>query len=266
MKHLMIKDKEYQWHMVFNELALYLEFYEHLSFSAFRWISMGTKSIVGNIDTYMFSSIKGTISSINSILKDGRINDAYALLRKYHDSVIINIYSNLYLKKEFSLSNFIVKQIDDWVSGKDKLPEYRIMSKYIKDAYEVVELTAIINSDNRYKEIRDRCNDHTHYNFYKNALLNDNEVHIPGRHNILNQFLKDLRDLFIFHLSYIFYIKDNYMMSSDYMDSLECNCEPEEGSQYWVASFVQEIFITRITAYRPDIAELIKSNTSMQLM
>ena len=37
------------------------------------------------------------------------------------------------------------------------------------------------------------------------------------------------------------------MMSSDYLDALECNMQPEADSQYWVAPFVQEIFDDIVT-------------------
>ena len=70
---------------------------------------MGTKAIL-NIDTYIFSSIQGTVDSIKTILTNGRINDSYALLRKYYDSTIINIYSSLYLQDNHSLENFIVEK------------------------------------------------------------------------------------------------------------------------------------------------------------
>jgi len=56
------------------------------------------------------------------------------------------------------------------------------------------------------------------------------------------------------------------MMSSDYIDSLECGITPEEGSQYYVAPFVQKIFNDVIKKNRSDLAKIIKSNTSMKLV
>lgn len=99
--------------------------------SVFSFASMGTKAFC-NIDTYVYSSMQGTVESIKTILLAGRINDAYALLRKYHDSAVINVYSNLYLRNNFSIENFVVEKIHNWLQGKEKLPEYRIMSQYIK--------------------------------------------------------------------------------------------------------------------------------------
>jgi hypothetical protein len=55
------------------------------------------------------------------------------------------------------------------------------------------------------------------------------------------------------------------MASSDYIDCLDCDLTPVEGSQYWVAPYVQDAFDQILRKYRPDLAELIKSNTKMEL-
>jgi hypothetical protein len=194
-----------------------------------------------------------------------KANDAYALLRKYYDSVIINIYSNLYLQDHFSLENFVVEQIDNWLKGKAKLPEYRIMSQYIRSSAKTAPITDLLFGDERYKRLRDRCNDHTHYNFYRNVLLNDNEIVLPNRLHALDQFSADVRDVLILHVAYIFFINGHYMMSSDHIDCLECGMTPKPDSQYWVAPFIQDVFDQVVAKHRPDIAEKVKKHTSMHL-
>lgn len=261
---MMPSDQDYQCHTVFCELDRYIEFYKLLANSVFQFVSIGTRAIC-NIDSYVFSSIEGTLKSIRTILHDGRINDAYALLRKYFDSAIITIYSNLYLEEHCSIENFIVQQIDKWLNGKDSLPEYRVMSAYIRNSPKVAAITQIIYADDHYKKLRNRCNDHTHYNFYSNLLLNDPAIYIEKRLKTLNEFTIDVRDIFILHISYLFYSKCHYMASSDYIDSLECGLIPEKDSQYWVAPFVQEIFDEVLKKYRPDVAARIKDHTCMQL-
>jgi len=255
----------YKEHPAFKQLSEYAEFYKDLATSVMGWVTQGTMGSVLNIDTYVYSSMQGTLDSIKDILIKGRINDSYALLRKYHDSVIINVYSTLYLEDNFSFENFVVEKINDWLHGKEQLPEYRIMSDYIRKSEKLITINALLYKDNTYKEIRDRCNDHTHYNFYHNLLLNDNELYIKNRYGILNRFSKDLENLFILHLSYLFYINDKYMMSSDYMDSMDLGLTPEEGSQYFVAPFIQEIFNKVIKKNRMDLATEIKNNTAMKL-
>ncbi|UCB57616.1 MAG: hypothetical protein JSV30_03280 [Candidatus Omnitrophota bacterium] len=257
-------DNLYKEHQVFTQLSEYADFYKSLSFSIFGFITQGTKASC-NIDSYMYSSIKGTLESIKDILSKGRINDAYALLRKYYDSIIINVYTNLYLKDNFNLENFVIEKIDNWIKGKKKLPEYRIMSQYIRKSNKLSEINVLLFGDKTYKNIRNRCNDHMHYNFYQNMLHNDNEIYLKNRLESLNLFSKDLKNIFILHFSYLFYLNGHYMMSSDYVDSLECGMIPEEDSQYYVAPFIQKMFEEVMKKNRIDLAEKIKNTTSMRL-
>jgi len=261
---MQVTDKAYQEHRVFAELQLYIEFYEQLAMSVFSFATMGTKAIC-NIDTYVYSSMQGTVESMRIILLAGRINDAYSLMRKYYDSSVINVYSNLYLQDNFSIDNFIVEKINNWLRGKEKLPEYRVMIQYIRNSEVLKLINDVLSADDRYKHLRDRCNDHTHYNFYHHAMLNDREIHIDNRGWWLDRFAEDVRDTFILHLGYIFFLNGHYMMSSDHLDAIECGMRPEEGSEYWVAPFIQEIFDEVITPRRPDITAVIKANSMMQL-
>ena len=255
---------EYTEHVIFSELNYYVEFYDSLSFQVMGWISTGVISLI-NLDTYSYSSIKGTLESISHILKKGRINDAYSLLRKYYDSTIINIYTNLFLEDNSTIDNFIVEQIDSWCKGIKRLPEYRVMSDYIRKSTKLEKINSLLLYDDRYKKIRNRCNDNTHYNYYKHILLNDNQIYNPNRTKYLDLFSKDIESIFIQHFAYLFYLKEHYMMSSDYVDCLDMGMEPVQNSQYWVANFVQETFDKIIKSKRPDIASEIKQKISMDL-
>jgi len=229
-----------------------------------QFVSMGTHSVI-NIDTYVYSSMQETLKSIREILLQGRINDAYALLRKYYDAAIINIYTNLYLDDHFSIENFIVEKIENWLKGKEQLPDIRSMNNYIQKSEKVSAIYKLLYKDKRYSELRERCNNHTHYNFYYNVLLNNHQMFSEHKVAILNRFAKDLENIFILHLSYLFYLNDHFMMASDYIDCLDCGITPEPGSQYWVAPFVQEIFDNVIKQNRMDLALEIKSKIAMQL-
>lgn len=256
---------EYINHSIWRQLDDYIEFYESLSFLVCGFIPHGTLSLT-NIDTYTLSSIKCTIESIKDILKKARVSDAYALVRKYYDSTIINVYVDLYLQDNvYKTNNFVVEKIDNWIKGKDTIPEYRIISKYIQDSNKLSAINEKLKSDNRYKKIRKRCNDNMHYNSYYNYILNDNEIYNPNRFCLLNQIAKDMENLFIQHFAYLFSLNDHYMMSSDYVDALDLGLQPEENSQYWVAKFVQDAFDTIIKIQRPDIAKALKNNTNMYL-
>ncbi|HVP41257.1 MAG TPA: hypothetical protein VMS95_04825, partial [Candidatus Krumholzibacteriaceae bacterium] len=124
----------------------------------------------------------------------------------------------------------MVEKINNWIKGKEQLPEIRSMNNYIKNSEKVTNIYKLLHKDNRYSELRNRCNDHTHYNFYYNVLLNDNKIFLRNRIAILNRFSEDLENIVILHLSYLFYINGHYMMSSDYVDSLDCGLTPEPDS------------------------------------
>jgi hypothetical protein len=255
---------EYQEHKLFTDLEVYIDFYDSISFSVMHWMSVGTKSIV-NINTYAYSSIKGTLESIFDVLKKGRINDAYALLRKYFDSTIINTYCNLYLEDNHSWENLIVEKIDNWMRGKEKLPTYRVMSKYIKESSKYTPINKLLAKDNRYQKIRIKCNDHMHYNYYHNLLINDNEIHRPNRVEYLDAFAFELGTLFIQHFVYTFYLNGHYMMSSDHVDYLDLGMTPPRDSQYWVSPPIQKVFDNKVKTARMDLADELRNSTNMHL-
>jgi hypothetical protein len=261
---MMVSDEKYHGHKVFSDLDEYIDFYHSLSMSVMSFATVGTTAFV-SMDTYVYSSIQGTVDSIRTLLEKGRINDCYGLIRKYFDSVVINVYSNLYLQDHRNVESYIVKKVNNWLHGKEQLPEYRIMSQYIRNSRDLKEINDFLYCDDLYKNIRERCNDHTHYNYFKNVLLNDSETYLKGRARYLDELSEDVRFIFIFHLSYICTICQHYMISSDYLDHLECGMAPPEDSQYWVAPFFQSAFSKILMEERPDIGSAILNSTSMHL-
>ena len=212
------------------------------------------------------SSIQGTLESIHDVLRKGRLNDAYTLLRKYYDGTIINVYTNLYLKNNFGIENLIVEKIDGWLQGKTQLPNYKSMAGYINKSDKLTVMNNLLSQDKRYEDIRIRCNDNTHYNFFHNVLLNDNVFRRNDRLQLLDRLSEDVTSILILHLAYLFFLNPHYMTSSHYVDCLDCGMTPEEDSQYWVASFIQDIFDGVIKEHRPDIAAAIKQHSCMKLL
>lgn len=257
-------NKDYKKHSVFKEIKYYSNFYNNLSGSIFGSIS-NVSEIISNIDSYTFSSMEGTLDSIHIILYKGRINDSYALLRKYYDLIIINIYSILYLKDNLKTENIILEEINNWVRGKERLPEIRKISQFIRNSNQLKILNDIFYRYDTYKKIRDHCNDHMHYNSFSNLILNDNNLFLEYRFRNLNTFSKDLKNLFILHFGYLFFLMDHYLVSSDYIDCLEMRIQPEIGMEYWVAPFIKKVFEEIIVKFNPELAEELKKSTNMLL-
>jgi hypothetical protein len=259
---------DYKNHIVFGVIDNSISFYKTLSFSIMGFATTGTRSVI-DIDTYVYSSMEGTLESIKMVLEKGRVGDAFSLLRKFHDSVTLNIYTNLYLADNRNVTDkYIVEEVTAWLSNKKKLPHntYGKMSEYIENSPKLREMFELLYIEESYRETRTRCNDHTHYNFFDNVLINDNKVYAPKRISLLSNFKQDLENIFVLHLACIFTLSDHYMMSSDYVDCLDVGITPEPDSQYWVASYIQEVFSDIIQSKRPDVAALIKKNTAMHLL
>ncbi|MBA0883849.1 hypothetical protein [Flavobacterium undicola] len=263
-----IRNKIFETHKVFKQLKDISEFYDGLSFATIGAITLGVKNHI-NLDKQTFTSIKGTLESIQHVLHKGRVNDAYSLLRKYYDVTIINIYIILFIEDSFKsgkIDGLIVKDIENWRNGTKKLPRSGTIFKYVQESEILKEITSVLKKDERYDNIRDRCNDNTHYNYYLNMCLNNEEdIEHDYRIKLLDAFSEDLVTIFIQHFSYLFSLKQEYMAASNYIDCLELGLTPEEDSQYWVAPFVQEIFDKYIKTNRLDLSEEIILRTSMKL-
>lgn len=256
-------DREYSEHRVFRNLGRYAEFYSNLSFGVFHYPTPATRAL-HNMDAAVFDSVKGTLDSIGAILRDGHINDAYALVRKYFDSAIINVYSGIYLNENRTTGK-LSEIIEGWRKGTKPLPRIKGLLSYIAKSERLKPLTALLKKDGRYARIRSRCNGHVHYNYYAHMLLNVPELYIPDRVSLLDQLNEDICDVFILHLAYVFYLNQHYMMASDYLDKLELGQTPDEREQYLVAPYVQAAFDEIIQCRRPDVAEFLRSETVMLL-
>ncbi len=263
---------DFSKHKVFEQLDEFAKFYDHLSYLTKGSMTFPLTKIT-NINTQMFTAISKTLNSIKEVLLKLRFSDSYTLLRKYYDSFMINIYVNLYLCDKIDIRNYILpmfnkllnKKIDSWYNGTEKIPKFATISNYINKSERLKPITNILNSNDSYRKIRERCNDFVHNNFYKNFALNGDNYETYANVDLLDTFSSDLIALFIKHIAYLFYLDDTYMRSTNYIDALDSGMTPEENSQYMVASFIQDIFDKYVKIYNPEIAQEIRNNTNMML-
>ena len=164
LKNAVEEDKEYQGHKVFNLLDDLIEFYGDSCVFMPSFVTSGILAGILNVDEVICCSLEGTWESIRGILKSGRINDAYALIRKYHDGIITVIYVNVYIAENRSSENNVVQKINDWVHNRQKLPSSEKMLKTIRQYAPLTELEKLFDFDGLYSRIRRLANGNTHYN------------------------------------------------------------------------------------------------------
>src|SRR5574344_78995 len=244
--------EKYKQHQIFELLEDMLNFYTSISYQSFPFINGDTCHLF-NIDSYIFSSEGGTINSIHMILEKARINDAYALARKYYDIIIFDVYRWQFINDNKSLEHLYVDEINDWTKGKMKSKWYEPCMNYIKASENLKEINALFDLDNKdrglYAKIRKRCNDNEHYNYLYYLLLNDNSIYLTRRIHELDQLQICLRRVLILHFSYIIFMHCEYFVASDYIDYLDLGETPPKGCEYRVAPFADNMFVKYIHPY-----------------
>ena len=251
-------------HEIFLEIKSLCESYESLSFRSSSFIQGGTSAILG-IDHIIFTSLKGTLASIGLVLKEGYINDGYAIVRKYYEGVILDIYKSVYLLENYNpMESFYVDKIENWFKGEKSFPEYKMMIKYLQETDWLIDVRKYydLTQGGHYNSIKTICNKNMHYNKLSYMLLNNPDYYVSNRNGHLNSILKSIMAIFELHWACLFVLHPEYMTSCNYVNSLECGETPVENSQYWIASFAEDVF-HKLWDKKIEVADYIKQKTEL---
>lgn len=123
---MLIYYEDYQNHLVFKTLEKHMKFYHELSRNICNWNNLGVDTLE-KIDQCIFYSLEGTIDSIQLLLRKGRINDAWSLLRKYYDAIILQTYMSLCLKNDCHFAD----KIKRWRDCSEEMPKIKEMANDI---------------------------------------------------------------------------------------------------------------------------------------
>lgn len=246
----------YLKHKVFDDLKYMMAFYDSISMTCFGFIATGTHGIT-NYASYVYSAIEGTLDSISNLLTKGRMNDAYTLIRKLFDDILLEIYMDVTLKDKFSIDNFFVEEVDEWICGKHRIPKTEKILKSLEKSEHTKDLYPLFGWDTYLKKNRELLDDSVHSNRFQRMLLNCNTVYIENRERHLKNCEIILNQLFLLHLSFIFHLNPQYLMASNYMDYMDEGQTPPAGSENWIARFAQDAFDKVIKPHK-KISEFIK--------
>ncbi len=263
-KDLPKQSESYQNHQVFEEIKYMMEFYQGVSDTCLRYIPNGTTGIL-NYVTYIYMALEGTLDSIQMTLKAGRITDAFSLVRKFFDDVLVEIYIDVTRKEQYDWeNNFVVKDVDEWIKSRHRVPTLKKLLAILRDSPSTKDLYPFFGWDTYLKKNRELLDDNVHANRFSAMLLNCNEVIVNDREKQLKNISIILRQIFTVHLAFIFHLNDHFFMATDYTDCLDMGLTPPEGSNEWIAPYAQEAF-DRYIRPMPKLAEFIKTRSGLKI-
>ncbi len=111
-----------------------------------------------------------------------------------------------------------------------------------------------------WETLRKRLNNYVHNNgthFSSHNIISANDKNL-GTHlkniNIRTTYISS------FFLVLLLMIESSLISSTDYIDHLDCDMEPPEDSQYFVANFVQDFIDKKVSKIHPELKQYLRDN------
>lgn len=254
----------YQNHQVFELIDKMMDYYDGLSDTCFSFVPNGTLAAC-NYASYIYMSIRSTLDSIRILLKVGHITDAFVLIRKLFDTVLVDIYFDVVREDKYDwMKSLVVEDFQKWINGRQWIPHTDKIMSILKESKSTKELYPLFGWDTYLKTNREHLDNHVHASSYHSIMLNCQDVYIEKRELQLKNASIILNQIMMLHLSFIFYLNGHYMMAHDHLFYLEEGMTPPENSQYWMASYAQNAFNEFIKPH-PKLATFIKEHCEMNL-
>lgn len=193
-----INRDSYQNHPVFELIEHMKEYYDGLFDTCFHFIPEGTLG-AGNYASNVYLSLNATLDSIRMLLKAGHINDAFVLIRKLFDTVLVEIYFDVVRKDKFDwMESFVVKNVDEWLKGKHRIPKTEKILNVLKNSPSTKDLYPFFGWETYLKKNRELLDDSVHANRYSSILWNCPSVHTDDRERQLKNALIMLEQIMRF--------------------------------------------------------------------
>lgn len=251
-------------HYVFTEIASLREFYLRLANTCYSFIPTGAPG-VANYASYIYWSLCGTLESIELLLRTGNITDAYTLVRKFYDDILIEIYFDVVRKEKFDwVSNCVVKDIDNWIKREQWIPRIERILTVLKESESTKGIYPFFEWDTTLKRYREILDGTVHTSSFSNMLLNCKNVASVDRRQHMDEICMLLKTFFMMHLAFIFHLNSHYIMASDYTDYLEAGMTPPEGAERLIAPYAQVAYDTFIKPH-VRLATFIKEHCSLNI-
>ena len=248
------------------------------------------------LNTALIDSSSQTLKSIKLCCSIGSFSDANTLIRKLRDDLIQYIYvlNIISLRKPFLEESVGKIRIDDPEEFANSILNLKFnnvitddeqavkgwfknsvsdLPKPIKRKLEFENYMNVLKQNDNIKHILIEYNLQEYWGNLRKRL--NNYVHNNGlsfpTHNSISAYDKDLPihlkniNIRTSYISSIFLvlllmIESSLISSTDYIDHLDCDMQPPEDSQYFVASFVQDFIDKKVATIHPELKQYLKDN------
>lgn len=254
------------------------------------------------LNTFHLDSCAQTLKSIKLCCSIGSFSDANTLARKLRDDLMQFVYilSIINLRKPFNeetVNDSTTSNPEEFVSSFQNLKlngelndDEKAVTAWFKNTISDLPwpIRKKLEFENYMKVLKK--NDHIHkiiseYNLQKYwsetlRMMLNNYVHNNGpiysKHNFilakdknLQTHLKIINDsasyISSFFVVMLIIIESSLISSTDYHDYIDCDMEPPDGSQYFIASFVQNFIDKKVTKMHPELKQYLKDYNNRRM-
>lgn len=210
-----------------------------------------------------------TAGSIISCCESGCIADAYSLMRKYRDDLFFYLYIVVYdscnkIDGKSPVTDQMEVNIERWI--KNDLDDLHVgtVLQAIGQSSRVRDAVRKYNLKSYFDALGDRLNNYVHSNGVSFYNRNVNAYQGKTLQKQLQSLLTDLRSITIAFLFLLTLCSPLSIMSTDYVDCLDCNMTPPDGSRYWVAPFVTAFFKSNLDLIDESCMKYLQNHTLME--
>ena len=250
------------------ELADIEEFIAHMGLQSFCQDFIMCRNKILSLQGVM-TSIELTLSNIHLCCEHACFADANTLLRKYRDDLFFYLYLVVFnnqkmLGKSDKALDAMEENINRWIENNLKDLHIGEILKAIVSMKELSTASRQYDFQKSFDKIGCRLNNFVHSNgcsFYNQNAIAYNRKDLE---DYLKKVVEDLRYITTTFMFLLVLCTPSMAMSSDYVDYLDSHELPPEGSQYWVAPFIDRFFHQNISCIDETCLDYLRENTPME--
>ena len=239
-----------------------ISFLENISFNFMDQIFLYSNRIVNFYKQIL--SAKITLINILNCMKNYCTADAMTLLRKFKDDLFLILYllkfkDMLYLNED----KILTRNAKNWFNNKmSGIGACDIIGEIFKTK-ELKEVDEKYKIKNSLSKMAKTLNNYVHSKGYDfiNSLITQYDLKINDDLLEIEKIISQIILIFVIVLAIAF---PSYISSDDYISALECGCEPEDGSQYWVAPFIIDFIINNSKYLDRDLIDFLNEKSCMK--